>query len=293
MSNRACAQIRLVVALGCAMILFAGTIGSFAQSLQPQPGSMPSPAGPQSAEHADRGIIMDLVIASHILAQQGVLDGFGHVSIRSPASPQRFLMSRSLAPALVTTGDIMEYDLDGNPVDARGRASFLERFIHSEIYRARPDVNAVIHSHAPTVIPFSVSQVPLQPITHVAGFLPAHVPVFDTRPVVGMSNLLVNTPQLGKALAAILGPYSVVLMRGHGMAVVASTLPLAVYRAIYTAINARLEADAIALGGPVTFLEREEAEQADRLVDQTHLRAWDLWKREAIARDSAAGSIEK
>jgi HCOMODA/2-hydroxy-3-carboxy-muconic semialdehyde decarboxylase len=239
---------------------------------------------PASGGPVDPALIADLVIASHILSDNGALDAFGHVSIRHPTHPNRFLMSRSLAPALVTAADIMEYDLDGNPVDARGRASFLERFIHAEVYRARPDVNAVIHSHANEVIPFSVSKVGLRPVALVAAFLPQPVPVFDIRDKAGDTNMLISTPGLGRSLAQTLGSGSVALMRGHGMVVAAPTLPLAVYRAIYTAIDAKLESQALALGSPVTFLDSEEARKTNQVLDQIHLRAWDLWKRQALAR---------
>lgn len=240
--------------------------------------------GPASAGPVDPAILADLVAANHILVDQGVLDAFGHVSIRHPSNPDRFLMSRSLAPALVTADDIMEYDLDGNPVDARGRASFLERFIHAEIYRARPDVRAAIHSHANAVIPFSVSTVKLRPIALVEAFLPQPVPVYDPQELPGGAGLLVSTPELGHALSQSLGEGSVVLMRGHGMAVVGPSLSLAVYRAIYTAIDANLEAEALALGGPVKFLDTQEAHDADKALDQIHLRAWDLWKRQEAAK---------
>jgi HCOMODA/2-hydroxy-3-carboxy-muconic semialdehyde decarboxylase len=277
----------LLPIIGLTLTLGLGGVGSVAQTPKTDSAQTHAPA---STDPLDRAVIDDLVIASHILAQQGVLDGFGHVSMRHPGSPDRFLMSRSLAPALVTADDIMEYDLDGNPIDARGRSSFLERFIHSEIYRARPDVNAVIHSHAPAVIPFGVTQVPLRPIIHLAGFLSEHVPVFDTRRVVGMSNLLVETPQIGKALAETLGQDAVVLMRGHGMTVVASALPLVVYRAIYTALDAKLEAEAVALGGQITFLSPEEATATSKMVDRTYQRAWNLWKREAQEKDTATSA---
>jgi ribulose-5-phosphate 4-epimerase/fuculose-1-phosphate aldolase len=237
---------------------------------------------PASGGPVDPAILADLVVANHILTEQGALDAFGHVSIRHPTRPDRFLMSRSLAPALVTADDLIEYDLDGNPVDARGRASFLERFIHAEIYRARPDVQAVVHSHANAVIPFSVSTVRLRPVALVGAFLPQSVPVFDSRAMGG--GMLISTPALGHALAQSLGSGSVALMRGHGMAVAAPTLPLAVYFTIYTAIDAGLEAQAIALGGPVTFLDADEARDAGKVLDQIHLRAWDLWKRQSLAK---------
>ena len=224
-------------------------------------------------------VVDDLVAANRILADQGVLDAFGHVSIRHPDNPNRFLMSRSLAPALVKAEDIMEFDLDGNPTDQRGRAVFLERFIHAEVYKARPDVNAVVHSHSPGVIPFGASQVPLRAMYHISAFLAQGVPVYDIRKVAGMTDMLVSSPNLGKALAEVLGDKAVVLMRGHGDVVVGPALPLTVFRAVYTEVNARLQSQAIALGGPITFLEVEEGEKANKVLDQIHLRAWDLWKR--------------
>jgi ribulose-5-phosphate 4-epimerase/fuculose-1-phosphate aldolase len=249
-------------------------------------GAAQGPQSPSIAgveESADKALIDDLVVANHILAEQGVLDAFGHVSVRHPGDPQRFLMSRSLAPALVKAEDVMAYDLDGNAVDPKGRTSFLERFIHSEIYRARPDVKAIVHSHAPAVIAFGTTQTPLRPITLVAAFLPPRVPVFEIRRVAGMTNMLVSNPQLGRELAETLGANAVALMRGHGMVVAAPTLPLAVYRAVYTMVDAKLETDAMLLGGPVTFLDPQEAENANKTLDQIHLRAWELWKREAEA----------
>lgn len=262
-----------LVALGIGILTM---LGGAAQ--RPQ---RPSIAGVE--EGADKVLIDDLVVANHILAEQGVLDAFGHVSVRHPGDPQRFLMSRSLAPALVQAEDVMTYDLDGNAIDPKGRTSFLERFIHSEIYRARPDVKAIVHSHAPAVIAFGTTQTPLRPITLVAAFLPPRVPVFEIRRIAGMTNMLVSTPQLGRELAETLGANAVALMRGHGMVVAAPTLPLAVYRAVYTMVDAKLETDAIMLGGPVTFLDPQEAESANKTLDQIHLRAWELWKREAEA----------
>ncbi len=241
---------------------------------------------PVSGGSVDPAVLEDLVIANHVLAHQGVLDAFGHVSVRHPANADRFLMSRSLAPVLVTAADILEYDLDGNALDAGGRASFLERFIHAEIYKARPDVKAVIHAHSPSVIPFGTTQVPMQPMFHISAFLSPQVPVFEIRKVGGMTDMLVSNAQLGKALAEALGKGAVVLMRGHGVAVAGPTLPLTVFRAIYTEVNARLQTQAIEIGGPITFLAPEEAEKANKVTDQVHLRAWDLWKREETAKSS-------
>src|SRR3984957_15799993 len=203
------------------------------------------------AAGGDPAVIEDIVVGSRILADFGVVDGFGHVSARDPKNPSRFLMSRSLAPALVTADDIMEFDLDGNAVDAKGRSVFLERFIHSEIYKARPDVMAVVHTHSPGVIPFGVSQVPLRPMYHGPSFLAAGVPVWDIRKDFGETDMLVRDTQRGKSLAQTLGDKPVVLMRGHGDVAVGPSVKMAVFRAYYTDVNARLQSQAIALGGVI------------------------------------------
>jgi HCOMODA/2-hydroxy-3-carboxy-muconic semialdehyde decarboxylase len=237
-------------------------------------------AAKKTAGTVDPALVGDLVVANHILVSEGVLDAFGHVSVRHPADPGRFLMGRSLAPQLVSPGDIVEYDLDGEPIGAPERFThFLERFIHGEAYRARPDVHAVVHSHSPSVIPFGVTQHPLRPVYHMSSFLSLGVPVFEIRDVAGMTNLLVSDGRLGRALAQTLGDKSVALMRGHGNVVVARTLPLAAYQAIYTELNARLQMQAIALGGPINFLTAEEGKKATETMERVHERAWELWKR--------------
>jgi ribulose-5-phosphate 4-epimerase/fuculose-1-phosphate aldolase len=240
---------------------------------------------PASAGPVDPRLIDDLVAANRILADQGVVDGYGHVSVRHPADPQRYLMSRSIAPELVTAADVMEYDLDSTAVDPRGRTSYLERFIHGEIYRARPDVKAVVHNHSPSVIPFGVSTVPLRPLYHMSAFLVGGVPVFDIKRAAGeATDMLVRTPALGRALAQTLGDRPVALMRGHGAVVVGDSLPRAVFRSVYTEMNARLQAQAMALGGPVTYLDDEEARRAEASVGGTTVRPWELWKRKALAK---------
>jgi len=240
---------------------------------------------PVSAGPADPKLIEDLVAANRVLADQGVVDGYGHVSVRHPADPQRYLMSRSIAPEMVTAGDVMEYDLDSNPVDARGRASYLERFIHGEIYRARPDVTAVVHNHSPSVIPFGVSTAPLRPLYHMSAFLWPGVPVFEIRTAGGpATDMLIRDASLGRALAGSLGAGPVVLMRGHGAVVVGGSLPEAVFRSVYTEVNARLQAQAMALGGPVTFLDPEEAKRAQASIAGTMGRPWELWRKKALAR---------
>lgn len=223
--------------------------------------------------------VADLVAANHILFTHRVVDGFGHVSVR--LGPDRFLLARNMAPGLVTADDILTFDLDGEALDAQGRSVYLERFIHGEIYRARPDVQAVVHSHAATVIPFGVSQMPLRPIFHMAGFLRGPAPIFEIRDHAGeASDLLIRNRELGVALADSLGGNAVVLMRGHGATIVGNSLPQAVYRAIYTAVNAGLQSEALRLG-EVTFLTEGEADAAAASNDGQLMRAWNLWKRQA------------
>ena len=239
------------------------------------PAYAQTPAVPSSGDPA---LIEDIVIGSRILAEFGVLDGFGHVSARDPQNPGHFLMSRSLAPALVTADDIMAFDLDGNAVDPRGRSVFLERFIHSEIYKARPDVMAVVHTHSPGVIPFGVSHVPLRPMYHNAAFLAVGVPVWDIRKDFGETDMLVRDPARGKSLAEALGDKPVVLMRGHGDATVGPSVKMAVFRAYYTDVDARLQAQALALGGDVNYLTPGEGEKADAVNAVVIDRIWNLWK---------------
>jgi ribulose-5-phosphate 4-epimerase/fuculose-1-phosphate aldolase len=239
---------------------------------------------PASAGPVEPALLEDLVAASRILVDQGVLDAFGHVSVRHPRNAGRFLMSRSLAPALVTADDIVEHDLDGTGIDANGRGLFLERFIHAEIYRARPDVNAVVHSHSPSVIPFTVVKRPMRAMYHNAAFLAQGVPVFDIRKGFGLTNMLVSSPEIGKVLAGDLGDRPVVLMRGHGSVAVGPSLPVAVFRAVYTEVNAKLQVQAMSIGGPVTFLEPEEGAKADKNNEQVVGRPWDLWKRKALGK---------
>ncbi len=226
----------------------------------------------------DAAQLDEIVIGSRILADFGVLDGFGHVSMRHPTNPNHFLMARSLAPALVTADDIMEFDLDGNAVDPRGRTVFLERFIHSEIYRARPDVMSVVHTHSPGVIPFTVSAQPLRAIYHNPAFLAAGAPVWDIRKDFGATDMLVRNPEIGKSLAQTLGDKSVVLMRGHGDVTVGPSVRIAVYRAYYTDVNARLQSQAMALGGDVNYLTEEEGAKADATNMTVLDRIWNLWK---------------
>lgn len=230
----------------------------------------------------DPGIIDDLVDANHILYSEGVVDGFGHVSVRHPETPDHFLIARSMAPALVTAADIVELNLDGDAVRPNTPSSYLERFIHSEIYRARPDVVAVVHSHSPGIIPFgAVPSAQLQPVSHMGGYLGAGVAHYEIRDAGGpATDMLVKTPALGRALAESLGKHSIVLMRGHGATMVGTaSVRQAVYRAVYAEKNARLQMEALRLGTPV-YLTPEEARGAALANDNNLDRAWQLWKRE-------------
>ncbi len=233
-------------------------------------------------------MVDDIVAANRILAQQGILDGYGHVSARQEAAPSRYLLSRSLAPALATAADIQQYDLDSNALDPAARPSFIERFIHGEIYRARPDVHAIVHSHAPALIPFGVTGVALLPMYHMSAFVGEGVPVFEIRKARGNHPkmlMLVHNPALGRALAETLGAKPAALMRGHGAVIVGSSLPHVVGRSVYLALNATLQAQAAALGGSINYLDPQEAREE---IPDNYQRAWDLWKRQAMAADCAA-----
>ncbi len=233
---------------------------------------------PQTANPA---LIEDLVIANHILVNEGVLDGFGHISVRHDRDPGRFLIARSMAPGLVTAQDIVACDLDGQVHDDRGYKTYLERFIHSEIYRARPDVMSVIHSHSPAVIPFGVTGARLRPICHMSGFLGSQVPVYEIRHTAGeSSDLLVRNQALGKALANTLGACNVALMRGHGNVVVGTSIQQSVFRAIYTESNARLQSEAMRLG-EINYLTPEEAQATAEMNDAHIGRPWEIWKKKA------------
>ena len=223
-------------------------------------------------------LLDDLVAANHILAGLGVLDGFGHVSVRDPERDDAYLMSRSLAPELVGADDIMSFDLASAAQEGDARTPYLERFIHGEIYARRADVQAVVHSHAPGVVPFAASSVPLRPIYHMGGFLGTGVPVFEIRERFGMTDMLVRNRTQGQALADALGDRNVVLMRGHGFCAVGESVQVAVFRAVYTQANAALQRDAIALGGDVTYLDDVEAKEADATNRGVIARPWALWK---------------
>jgi ribulose-5-phosphate 4-epimerase/fuculose-1-phosphate aldolase len=231
----------------------------------------------------------DLACAYRILAEHGVIDAYGHVSARSDSDPSRYLMARSLAPELVTDEDMIEYDLDSNPLDARGRESVRERFIHGEIYKARPDVKAVVHNHSPSVVPFSVTGVPMRPIFHMAAFVGQGLPNFEIRDAQKGTDLLVKTPYLGQALAKTLGGAPAALMRGHGSVTVGETLARAVGRSVYLEMSARMQLEAMQIAGPggkIVFLD--DAEVQASVPVQDYNRAWPMWREKALAQMRAA-----
>ena len=233
---------------------------------------------------ASRTLLDDLVAGSRILAMHEVLDAYGHISARSDKRPDRFIMSRSRAPALVTAADLMELGADSEPSAGDKRKGIIERYIHGEIYRTRPDVMAVVHSHSPSVIPFGATRTRLRPIYHMGSFLWSGTPVWDIRAVREDNDLLVRDRPLGKALAETLGNCTCVLMRGHGMTVVGESIQEAVFRAIYTEMNARLQIQATQLEGPIEFLSEKEGRGSTAANRGTLERPWELWKAKALGR---------
>ena len=243
---------------------------------------------PQSGGPVARELFEDIAIASRICAAEGVFDAYGHLSMRHPTAPDRFFMTRSMAPALATADDVVELDLESEACEAHGRPLFLERFIHSEIYKARPDVNAVVHSHSPSVVPFSVVPQQMRAIFHTAAFIAEGVPVFDIETEYGPTDMLVSNHGKGRSLARSLGEKSICLMRAHGSVAVGPSLQHAVFRAVYAEINAKLQLQATMLGGPVKALSPEEGRLADAVNLAGVGRPWDLWKKRALAGMASA-----
>ncbi|HEY6821534.1 MAG TPA: class II aldolase/adducin family protein [Burkholderiales bacterium] len=237
----------------------------------------------QAWPQPDARLVEDLVAANRILAHEGILaEGWGHVSVR--LSRDRFLISTAVAPEMVQASDLVEIGLDGNPVDGKARDLYSERFIHAEVYRVRPDVMSVVHTHAPPVVPFANSKVPLRPMYARSAFIGLGVPVFDIREAAGMTDLLIRTPAIGAALAKVLADKPAVLMRGHGATVVGPSIQRAVSRSIFLAMNASLQQNAIALGGPITYLDPEEVRLVEAREGHGLKRAWEAWKRRAMEK---------
>ena len=236
--------------------------------------------------------ILDLVIASRTLAEHGVIDAYGHATVRSESDPDRYLMARNLAPELVNEEDILEFDLDSNAIDAKGHAVYQERFIHGEIYKARPDVKAIVHNHSPSVVPFACTGCEMKPIFHMSAFIGLGVPNWDIRDAQKGTDMLVKTPYLGEHLARQLGKHPAVLMRGHGSTVVGESLQRAVGRTIYLEMNARMQFQSIVLAGSerhIVFMD--DAEVQANVSWQNYERSWNLWKTRALARLEAEKQV--
>ena len=255
-----------------------------AERVASQSGSRTAAAG------ASAPLVDDLVVGNRILANESILDGLGHISVRHDQNPNHFLLSRDLAPALVTAGDLIEYDLDGNPVSDK-RQGYQERFIHAAIYKARPDVKSVVHAHTPSLLVFADSSIPMRPMYHMAAFLTAGVPNYEIRKVPGSTGMLVNNNQLATALAQTLGDKAVALMRGHGVVIVGPDIPEAVSRSIFLDVNARVQLQAVALGGTVAYLSPQDVGPAPptggRQVTSTgatYPRSWPFWKARAMGK---------
>ena len=245
-----------------------------------------------STAPASAQLIDDLVVANHILAREGVVDGYGHMSVRHDKNPNHYLIARYLAPELVTKADITELDLDSKPVNGEAQKLYSEIFIHGEIYRARPDVTAIVHNHSPAVIPFGVTGVPLKPLYHMSSFIGLGVPVFDIRKAMGeTTDMLIRNPARGRALAQALGNHPAVLLRGHGAVVVASAVPRVVARSIYLQINATLQMQAMALSPNVTYLDPEEARRVEKDVwdENGFSKDWELWKKKVLESGAIPG----
>jgi HCOMODA/2-hydroxy-3-carboxy-muconic semialdehyde decarboxylase len=235
---------------------------------------------------ADPTLIDELVAGNRILFHEKVVDGFGHISVRHDKDPARFLMSRSRAPGLVTAADLVTHDFDGNPLDHTDAPLYGERFIHGEIYRARPEVQSVVHCHAPQLIPFAATRTGLRPLYHMSGFLAEGVPIFEIREAAGQAtNMLIRSSALGAALARSLADKPMVLMRGHGATMVGGSIRQAVYRAVYAALNAGLQMEAMRLGEPI-YLDRDEGRLASQVNEGPGAieRVWQLWREEAMGR---------
>lgn len=226
----------------------------------------------------------ELAAAYRVLAAQGIIDAYGHVSVRTESDPERYLLARSVAPEIVRVADIITYDLNSNPLDADGRDSVKERFIHGEIYKTRPDVMAVVHNHSPSVVPFSVTGTPLRPLFHMAAFIGQGVPLFEIADFQRGTDLLVSSPRLGAALAGVLEDAPASLMRGHGAVVVGENLARAVGRSVYLEMSAQMQIQAMTLAGPgghIRYLDVEEV--AASVPVQDYYRAWPLWRDKALA----------
>lgn len=234
-----------------------------------------------------QALLEELVTANHILASEGVVDAFGHVSVRHPDDPGRYFLSRARPPERVELADIMEFTLEGEPIDARGRKPYLERFIHGAIYQARADVQSVVHNHSRSVVPFAVTGATLRPVVHSCATIGFNIPTWDAQDKFGDTTLLVSDMEMGRDLATVLAQSRSTLMRGHGCTVVGGSIKEAVYTAVYLEVNANLQLQANPLG-PITFLTEGEVDKIcarlrDGLPGEGFSRAWEYWRGRADA----------
>lgn len=237
----------------------------------------------------EKALVDDLVLANRVLAHEiHVLDAYGHVSIRSAAHPKHYYLSRAISAGMVTAADIIEYDLNSNPVGGSNQDGYLERFIHGEIYKMRPDVKAVIHAHSEEMITFAAAGVPLRNMIHTGSFINDGVPMWDVRKFGGTADdMLVRNPTLGKALAAALGSKTAIILFGHGVAITGNSLATAVSNSYFLNMNARIQMNAMRMGGgSVSYLEREPGAKAPSATPAgagANNRAWEYWKRQVAA----------
>jgi HCOMODA/2-hydroxy-3-carboxy-muconic semialdehyde decarboxylase len=231
--------------------------------------------------------LADLVIANRILSHENVVDAYGHVSVRHPDDPKRYLLARSLSPEMVQQADIMEFALDGTPLGGDGRQPYLERFIHGAVYEARPEVIAVVHAHAEDVLPFGITDAPLRPVIHSGSFMGAEVPVWDIRDKFGDTNLLVTNMPQGRDLAVRLGGNNVALMRGHGFVAAARSLIEVVRMSVYVPRNARVQMAAMRLGAvkPLSRGEIDARNAGYKPHSPETWRAWEYWATRAGCRE--------
>jgi HCOMODA/2-hydroxy-3-carboxy-muconic semialdehyde decarboxylase len=247
-------------------------------------------AKPAQAPAGNGALLEDLVVANRILANENILDGLGHVSVRSLQRPDHFFLARDLAPGLVTAADLVEYDLDGNPVNPKAPQGYRERFLHAAIFKARPDVNSIVHSHMPSVLPFTDVTTPMRPMYHMAPFLLEGAPVFEVRSVQGQLGMLIDNNKVGAALAQTLGKRTIALIRGHGAVIVGTTIPDAVQNAIFLDVNARVQSQAVALGGNIAYLTAADVAGGNPNPQPPappgtagyYTRSWLIWKAKAM-----------
>jgi len=247
--------------------------------------AQPKGKGASAESLPEKALVNDLVLANRVLAHEiHVLDAYGHISVRSATNPNHYYLSRAIAAGMVTAADIIEYDLDSNPVGGSKGDGYLERFIHGEIYKMRPDVMAVVHAHSAEMITFAAAGVPVRNMIHTGAFINDGVPVWDARKFGGTADdMLVRNPALGKALAEALGNKTAIILFGHGVAITGNSLATTVSNSYFLNMNAQIQMDAMRMGsGSVSYLEREPGAKRPLAAPAgagANNRAWEYWKR--------------